>query len=471
MKKIGFLLSMACAFVLADTNADSNEVSKEDKLNKLANSDFLQALASSKVSGFAFGRYRFNSGNSLGQAYQWRTIANIESGRYAGWAIGSGLIYTTGAIAAGGPDPKDANIAGGLGGSRGERPSSANDIFGINSLYLSKEFGSKDSTYVKVDAGMIRMSNYFVDNTIDRAIGGEIKINTAGLSIGIAAYDQWVTDGLVLNLGTYRGSAVQNAAAGGHFDNDLYIAEIKNDPKRMGGFGFNVALGHSPELLDALAFVELGYYSKVLDFKVQNSLAALPKSYRLRGTRANTYFAHMENTAKDNGLLDRSQAQFRGVTNILVNVKSGGLKAKIGGLFSYGDGYAVGLKANGGMEFAGKFWFNGLTTAKEGFGLFGGGANKGADIHVVYANAHYSYKKFSGGLDIAYIGGNNYMPVIDKKVAKDIYGVANKNQSLLEVTPSISYKPIDRLTLSMFWGVMTLDQNFQHTGFEANYKF
>ncbi len=494
MKKSIVCLSLACVLAFADSTDTNAKDDKESALEKIASSKFVQALASSKISGFAFGRYRVAGGrDARGDTYHWRTVFNVETGRYSGWALGTGVIFTTGAIAA---DGKNFYSSGGIYGSRGSRLNGANDIFGVNSLYLSKEARKADSFYFKGDIGMLRMNTTFADNSVDRAIGIELRAQSGGISYGLSAYDNWITDGLALNF-IGLGYGIQTSALGRGIGNGLYVFEMKLDPKKFGGFHLNFGYGYADKLLDYLIQAEIGYQIAGFSIKAQTIAAGFNDNAHFRGgsvlnaagnTNLNTVgFVYNSNNAG-------SVAQHRFVYNVVLayngNVDKHSFKAKVGYLGSGLQGYGAALKSNGGLDIGGKSWFNGLTTMNEGFGLFGSGNIRNSDIYVAYLAGSYEYnKKYGIGLDIAYIGGNNYMPLLSKSSATPSpYSTANTtsgrgygyktttsrgvaSQDLLEISPSISYKPIAHLTLSAFISFYTLDARWQYYAFEANYKF
>lgn len=491
MKKSMITLSLALSVALADTATTATTTAQESQeakaapvaaaqaesntsaLEKIASSKFVQALADSKVSGFAFGRYRVAGGrDAKGDTYQWRAIANIESGRYHGWALGSGIIFTTGAIAA---DAKSSENSGGVFGSRAGRLNTANDAFGINSVYISKEMGSSDKTYFKGDIGMLRMDSIFTDSNLDRGIGLVLKLKSGGLTYALSGYDQWITDGLVLNF-SGRGVAMQNTSTAAEIGNNLFIFEVKGDAAKFGGVGFDVAYAYADKLFDYNVFAQASYGVAGFSAKAQVAAAGLSDNAHIMSSHSSlgANLRNFFNTARNNNM-----AQHRGVYNIVLAYKGKvgekhGFSGKLGYLGSWGQGYGVGFKANAGLDFAGKAWFNGLTTTKEGFGLFGSGATKGSSISVAYLGLTYEYKEQYGvGFDVAYVGGNNYMPILSRSnlVANGDSGMGTRSQDMLEITPSISYKPLKHLSLSAFYSIFTLDAQWQYVGFEGNYKF
>ncbi|WP_288546046.1 hypothetical protein [uncultured Helicobacter sp.] len=478
MKKSVLILSMAAVLAFGDTMSAEE---KQSALDKLAESKLIKALANSTISGFAFGRYRFNGGrDSEGNVYHWRTIANLETGRYSGWALGTGAIFTIGAIAA---DNRSSADWGGVFGSRASRNGkSGNDIFGINSLYISKEMGSADKVYFKTDAGMLRMNTTFADNNLDRAIGAEFKLKAQGVQYSFGAYDSFITDSLALSMAG-RGQSIQNQIVGAGFSNHLFLLEAKNDSSKFAGFGFNLGYGYGTQLFDYLVFAELSYGIAGFGIKAQTAAAGLNSSAKLQFPRtigAGNNTISIGSVPMDFNL----EAQHRGVYNVVLSynttIDKHGFKSKVGYLGSYGDGYGVGLKTNAGLDFGGKSWFNGLTTTKEGFSFLGVGSIKGSNISSAYLALAYEYdKKYGVGLDIAYVGGNNYMPILSKSTLTSatttLSGGKNfgkvKSQDLLEISPSVSYKPISHFTISAFISFFALDASWQYYTLEANYKF
>ncbi|OBV28939.1 hypothetical protein BKN38_08775 [Helicobacter sp. CLO-3] len=500
MKKSMITLSLALSVALADTATTATTAAQESQeakaapiataqaepstsaLEKIASSKFVQALAGSKVSGFAFGRYRVAGGrDAKGDTYQWRAIANIESGRYHGWALGSGIIFTTGAIAA---DAKSSEFSGGVFGSRAGRLNTSNDAFGINSVYISKEMGSSDKTYFKGDIGMLRMDSIFMDSNLDRGIGLVLKLKSGGLTYALSGYDQWITDALVLNFAG-RGLGIQSTSAGTEIGNNLFIFEVKGDAAKFGGVGFDIAYAYADKLFNYDVFAQASYGVAGFSAKAQVAAAGLADDAHIIAN-GNTLPAAGTNGAQRTNLRNffanqgQYMAKHRGVYNIVLAYKGEvgekhGFSGKLGYLGSWGQGYGVGFKANAGLDFAGKSWFNGLTTTKEGFGLFGSGATKGSSISVAYLGLTYEYeKKYGVGLDIAYVGGNNYMPILSRSSLTSAAGTGMtsvRSQDLLEITPSISYKPLEHLSLSAFYSIFALDAQWQYVGFEGNYKF
>ena len=110
--------------------------------------------------------------------------------------------------------------------------------------------------------------------------------------------------------------------------------------------------------------------------------------------------------------------------------------------------------------------------------MLGSGSFKNSSINVAYIAAEYGFKiPLKVGLDVAYVFGNTYMPILKvspHNSAETISGLSQKfikNASFVEITPHITYKFFDKLELSFLAATLAGDIDFFKTRTELKYTF
>ncbi len=171
-------------------------------------------------------------------------------------------------------------------------------------------------------------------------------------------------------------------------------------------------------------------------------------------------------------------AKFRGLYNIQAKLSIDKFSLKAGYLGSFGDGYGTLLDYKGGIDTAGKIWNGNLTATYEGLGMLGSGSFKNSSINVAYIAAEYGFKiPLKVGLDVAYVFGNTYMPMLKVSPHNSAISVNElkqtfiKNASFVEITPHITYKFFDKLELSFLAATLAGDIDFFKTRTELKYTF
>lgn len=449
-------------------------VKKENKLKDL--------VTNAKVSGFGFARFftinGFDNIGQNGQSQQYRIKLDVTSGKIYGFSATAGLFFSQGSST---PDV-GSNTNGAVQGGRGTAfTNNFSDRFNISQIFASKEFDI-GSFSTKIDAGKINISSPLSDNKVDLGTGfvanAKQKIDGGSIKYHASFYDSWNGDHVGYNIRTRMASDKHMDAAGVGIGNNLTLLGMGGNVMNK-ALDFNVYVGNIYGFMDFLLYGEAKYGMKLgdsmkLSILAQTSMAALngkPHLYLgLNGKSISSGFdTELTNAAK-----------FRGLYNIQAKLAIDKFSVKAGYLGSFGDGYGTLLDYKGGIDTAGKIWNGNLTATYEGLGMLGSGSFKNSSINVAYIAAEYGFKiPLKVGLDVAYVFGNTYMPMLkvsphnsaidhtpnalDKKFIKDA--------SFVEITPHITYKFFDKLELSFLAATLAGDIDFFKTRTELKYTF
>ena len=139
-----------------------------------------------------------------------------------------------------------------------------------------------------------------------------------------------------------------------------------------------------------------------------------------------------------------------------------GFKGKIGILGSFADGYGVLLNSVGGLDLAGRMWQNNFTSTYEGFGILGSGGYKNSNIFLAYMSAGFRALGMFGGMDIVFIGGDNFFPLSTSNLA---------NRDFIELTPHFKYNITKQLEFSLSSSFYFLDFMGIKTRVQLQYRF
>ena len=491
MKKVFSVVLAGALFqvAFAETQTQNNEQVAQDsapqevavapakKENKLKD-----LVTNAKVSGFGFARFftinGFDNIGQNGQSQQYRIKLDVTSGKIYGFSATAGLFFSQGSST---PDV-GSNTNGAVQGGRGTAfTNNFSDRFNISQIFASKEFDI-GSFSTKIDAGKINISSPLSDNKVDLGTGfvanAKQKIDGGSIKYHASFYDSWSGDHVGYNIRTRLSSNDHTSAAGVGIGNNLTLLGMGGNVMKK-ALDFNVYVGNIYGFMDFLLYGEAKYGMKLgdsmkLSILAQTSMAALngkPHLYLgLNGKSIDRVFdTELANAAK-----------FRGLYNIQAKLAIDKFSLKAGYLGSFGDGYGTLLDYKGGIDTAGKIWNGNLTATYEGLGMLGSGSFKNSSINVAYIAAEYGFKiPLKVGLDVAYVFGNTYMPMLkvsphssaidhtpnalDKKFIKDA--------SFVEITPHITYKFFDKLELSFLAATLVGDIDFFKTRTELKYTF
>ncbi len=490
MKKVFSVVLAGALFqvAFAETQTQNNEQVAQDsapqevavapakKENKLKD-----LVTNAKVSGFGFARFFTISGfgnDKGGESQQYRIKLDVTSGKIYGFSATAGLFFSQGSST---PDHGD-NTDGAVQGGRGTAfTNNFSDRFNISQIFASKEFDI-GSFSTKIDAGKINISSPLSDNKVDLGTGfvanAKQKIDGGSIKYHASFYDSWSGDHVGYNIRRRASDSTHMGVAGAGIGNNLTLLGVGGSVMNK-ALDFNVYAGNIYGFMDFLLYGEAKYGMKLgdsmkLSILAQTSMAALNGKPHLYIGGLGKDVTHTFNTELENA------AKFRGLYNIQAKLAIDKFSLKAGYLGSFGDGYGTLLDYKGGIDTAGKIWNGNLTATYEGLGMLGSGSFKNSSINVAYIAAEYGFKiPLKVGLDVAYVFGNTYMPIL--KVSPHNSAIDHtpnaldkkfiKNASFVEITPHITYKFFDKLELSFLAATLVGDIDFFKTRTELKYTF
>ncbi|ANV98216.1 hypothetical protein BBW65_05110 [Helicobacter enhydrae] len=402
-------------------------------------------FAGTTIKGYAYERLTSMFGDDAsGTALRTRIFANIETGAYQGFSVGTTLWASIGGSAPNGGTFLENSTKG-----KDVNNSVPLSIYGI---YAKQTFQSTKTT---ITGGQVTIDTPFNDSAWDYGLG--VAVNNTdinGIRFSAQAYGAWGLD---------VSNELSKSAAGHYsFDSDrpLMIAGVSGDAAALSGVGFKLWAANSIKTVDYLVFGELGYTTSGVT--IQGQVAA---------TQVNT-----QSTFFNNDILLKNKtniAKTRGLYNVQVAYSGSGLGASVGYTGSFGEGYGA-LLNNGSFNMGGKFWYD-TVGDKNGYTLGGNGGVKNTSIQVVYAQLTYKLGGVGLGLDYAYVSGNNHYSLMKKGIAnhKNANGqsITNMNATLHELTASASYAFSDKLKLTALVGSTFGDLTQGRARAELKYTF
>ncbi len=409
-------------------------------------------------SGFGYIGYFRNDLNLSGQSIQYRLKLDSSYDIYNGYLAHLGIFFSQGS------STPNANsyIYGGVHGSRGGVSNTGfSDRFGIGVFGASKTFNfSKNSLEIK--AGRFNLDTPLSNNKVDLYSGIEAKIKYKNMQYFLLYSFSYMTDHLAYALNA-RGLfdsknqklEGQHAASIG-IGNSLFIAGLKYKAKYIDSMFY---IANSVNFFDVIAFGQTSFKQDIGDFNyslnAQIAYAKISNSPSLKlGGDGGKQISSAINL--------KSLAQNRGVYNLNIHLNYKKFKSKIGFLGSFGDGYGVLLNSIGGLNLAGRMWQNNFTSTYEGFGILGSGGYKNSDIFVTYSSFEFGAFDMFWGVDIAFIGGNNFFPLSTNDLL---------NRNFIELTPHFKYNLTKQLDISLSSSFYFLDIKGIKTKVQLQYKF
>lgn len=409
-------------------------------------------------SGFGYISYFRNDLDLAGQSMQYRLKLDSSYDIYDGYLAHLGIFFSQGS------STPNANsyIYGGVHGSRGGVSNAGfSDRFGIGVFGASKTFNfSKNSLEIK--AGRFNLDTPLNNNKVDLYSGIEAKIKYKNMQYFLLYSFSYMADHLAYGLNA-RGLfdsknqklEAQHAASIG-IGNPLFIAGLKYKAKYIDSMFY---IANSVNFFDIIAFGQTSFKQDIGDFNyslnAQIAYAKISNSPSLKlGGDGGKQISSAINL--------KSLAQNRGVYNLNMHLGYKGFKGKIGVLGSFADGYGVLLNSVGGLDLAGRMWQNNFTSTYEGFGILGSGGYKNSNIFLAYMSAGFGALGMFGGMDIVFIGGDNFFPLSTSNLA---------NRDFIELTPHFKYNITKQLEFSLSSSFYFLDFMGIKTRVQLQYKF
>ncbi|RAX53162.1 hypothetical protein CCY99_06100 [Helicobacter sp. 16-1353] len=455
MKKI----YLALAIILSHTGLYGEELLKN-------------VIDNTTIDGFLFGRIFSNFGkDGSGTSTQYRLKFDVRTGDLAGFRVGSGIFFGIGTSV---PDGTKAD--GDIQGWRAAVPRRAGDRFGLSNLFADYHI-KPISSYI--EAGRLNIKHVNTDPVLDMGNGASMYGKMDTIKYRVSFYDSWLTDlfyYLIVGRGAYTNQSNTNNFGIG---NNLVIADFN---QTINDFNYILSATYASKFMDYNLWADLMYdLPKGFFLRGQVGIARLNKNAKLQIGGANLPAANIYNESFKLG----NHAKDRGIYNLQAGYKNEFMTLKIGFLGSFLQGYGVMMEEIGSLDIGGAVWYGGITSAYEGFSFLGSGGIKNSSVYSPYIKTSYTINDIVGlGLDLAYIGGNNYMPILSKAkrdntyTINEIYGITNaidadnyrfiKNLKFFELTPSITlqvnkYITINAYLANFFGGLSYSKVKFQIT--------
>lgn len=462
-------------------------------LGTLGASALKDMVENASVDGWARGKYLYSDGrDGYGYGYQMFFLPTVHSGKVNGYNISVGIFASYGP---GVPDNVNSNDA--IGGSRAHRISAATDVFNISNLYVNKSFEESGSK-TDIRVGQMNIATVFTDKGVDRGIGAMVSNqDIEGIKLYLSAYDTWITDNIYLGMGQATPYGIGN---------DVVFFGVETDDKRFAvkNLGFKAWYGFGEGLFDLMMFGDIHYK---IEFESGVSLGFLGQIagmimndkpvFLTKGTNLKKYFDEVNKDPKD-GI-----AKTRGVFNLQANLKAGGYTSKLGFVQSFAQGYGALLNSKGGFDVGGQIWNGIVSGGLMGFGWIGTGGVKNTDLTVAYFSNKYKWQSsgFGIGLDIAYVGGHNRYPYMQKASqrirtsghdrggvipskegspakpatsstpAEPATGNRTADSQLVEISPQINYSFTKNFNGSIVYSQMMGDMSLGRTVVTLKYDF
>ena len=455
---------------------------------------FLEALEGTSISNTTFVRYTEKTGlgsagtQESGNRFQVKSYLNFLTQDFEGYQAGFGLYYNQGS---GMPFSLNNNSAHNdllgsgashLGGTGGI--SNNLNVFGVSEAFLNKKFDEDGKYTAKV--GMMFLKTPFTDGTMDRGVGASTAFKLGNATLKAAAYDTWVSMdwSFMRTLGGYGSDLNTNGSDS--FRNNLFYIGVEKPSVEGSGLDYKLYLSHIWDMVDAAAYLDLGYntggfrigaqvaYTQFGKYKNRSGYSSANKAgltgnalaYAI-GSGSLTDLKDKKSIINPNGDL----AKNAGLYNIQASyISKGNFMLKAGFTGSFGDSYGALIDNQGQFNLGGMMWHNMLIYGGNGASMFGSGGVKNTNIYVGYMKfVLNATEKLKLGIDVAYVGGAN-----------NVHGNANnftnaslgkKNTEFVEITPSLVYKINERFTFTSWYGQSVGDMKLHIARAEVKFAF
>lgn len=461
---------------------------------------FLEALEGTSISNTTFVRYTEKTGlgsaadRASGSRFQVKSYLNFLTQDFEGYQAGFGLYYNQGS---GMPLSASSNSAhGDLLGSGGSHLGNGGGIadnlnmFGVSEAFLSKKFDEDGKYSAKV--GMMFLKTPFTDGTMDRAVGASTAFKFGNTTLKAAAYDTWSsmdwsfmqTLGGYTEADGYTNNATPNRYGNNSFKNNLFYVGVEKPAVEGNGLDYKLYLSHISRMVDAAAYLDLGYNASGFRIGAQVAYTQFGKysgeygSINNAGLTGNALAynglggaTNVGNHKTDAGLFNNGLAKNAGLYNIQASYASkGSFMLKAGFTGSFGDSYGALIDNQGEFNLGGMVWHNMLIYGGNGASMFGSGGKNGTNIMVGYAKFVLdATEKLKLGIDVAYVGGANNMH--GNRNNFTLSSLSNKNTNFVEITPSLVYKLNDRFTFTSWYGQTVGDMKLHIARAEVKFAF
>lgn len=406
------------------------------------------------LDGFLFGRVFSNFGkDGSGTATQYRLKFDIRSGDLAGFRVGSGIFFGIGTSV---PDANRTN--GDIQGHRAALMRRAGDRFGLSNLFVDYNIVPINSY---IEAGRLNIKHVNTDPVLDMGNGVSMYGEIDNMKYRVSFYDSWLNDlffYLIVGRGVKSGEANSNDFGIG---NNLVMVDFSH---KVADFSYTLSATYASKFMDYNLWADLAYdLPEGFFLKAQLGIARLSNDAKLSIGGGNVSAASIYNQSFKTG----NHAKDRGIYNIQAGYKNDDFTLKLGFLGSFFQGYGVMMEEIGSLDIGGDAWYGGITSAYEGFSFLGSGGIKNSSVYSPYIKMSYTLNDIVGfGLDFAYIGGDNYMPILSKArrdansvyTINEIYGISGisgednyrfvKNLRFFEATPSVKFSVNKYISIS-----------------------
>lgn len=465
---------------------------------------FVEALEGTTISNTTFVRYTEKTGlahdKASGSRFQVKSYLNFLTQDYEGYQAGFGLYYNQGS---GMPLSASNNSAHkdllGTGASHlGNGGSGVEDnlnVFGVSEAFLNKKFDENGKYSAKV--GMMFLKTPFTDGTMDRGLGASTAFQLGNTTLKVAAYDTWSSMdwAFMRTLGGYGGSLDSNGkyVAGpkvnsygnDSFKNNLLYIGVEKSAIEGSGLDYTLYLSHISRMVDAAAYLDLGYNASGFRIGAQVAYTQFGK-YSGEYSHAFVGDPRFDNLAGNalayrgiNGVYGKDElinpkgelAKNAGLYNIQASYASkGSFMLKAGFTGSFGDSYGALIDNQGQFNLGGMVWHNMLVYGGNGASMFGSGGVKGTNLMVGYAKFVLgATEKLKLGVDVAYVGGANNIHGNENNFTAS--SLSNKNTNFIEITPSLVYKLNERFTFTSWYGHTIGDMKLHIARAEVKFAF
>lgn len=467
-------------------------------LSSVSAASLQEAIEDVQISNLTIMRYTSKTGlgdaasTASGSRFKLVSYLNLLTQSYGGFQGGLGFYYNQGSSM---PFAKGSNSAHndllGNGGSHlgGEGVIANLNVFGISEAFLSAK--TEDSKYT-TKMGITYIRTPFTDPGADRGVGLVVQRKAGSTTLVGAMYDSWIA----LDVSFMYGLAKDKKANGDKsklstitdaqmsFKNNLYYVGLEKTAPEDGGFDLKLYVWGIKRIVDASAYLELGY--NIGDFRLGTQVA-----YTYFGTLNGSPFAsnydsvpNMRGNALRNMYEPRSKgvdksdrinpekllAGDAGLYNVQASYKASSFNFKTGFTGSFGQSYGALIDNQGQFNLGGVVWHNMLIYGGNGASMFGTGGVKNTNIMVGYAKFVVSpTKKINVGFDVAYVSGNNNLSGDDNNFTKKTQN--NNNTQFVEFTPSLTYKLNERFTFTGWYGQTVGDMKLSIARAELKFVF
>lgn len=453
-------------------------------LGALSTASFAQPLEEAikgvDVSGYLRYRYnddRFDNGDNdvegSNATHQWKAVADFKTPVVNGVALNLGILYHNnnqnvnhgkGQEIAGQGEPEiiDTSLESSTGTGLGAGKDSE---FGVSTFFATI---APDSTATTVMIGKQRLNTPLTSAADDDRGTGILALNSdiEGLTLAAGAFDSWALDDL--DSIQIEGQGVipdQNIDfSNGSVDLPLYTAAaIYGIDTSFGNFGAQGWIFNVQDLVDVAAFLDFTWKYSMFNARAQYLIAGLDSS--------NGNLVKFRDIAVKNDL-----AVIEGGIDLReINLP---LDFKLGYMTNFQDGVTVSFDDEGSIAKAGKLWWqNRATGITFGLGERLGGGNIGAgyyldangrrqagsqDIDVIYGALGYSLLDERLKLGLEAVWGANVIEGQRFDRTGRAFGGVTGYVEFLEITPTISWKHSDKLTISGYYAMLSTSDERKH---------